>query len=101
MAERFERHKQPWTGDELSLLRALAGKGKGLKEIAKALKRRPRTAPRPTGSRLRRSVRSGSSPFSRQRKWGGGRRQRRLTEGRCHVRSNRETSGWRARYASR
>ena len=39
MSERFERHKQPWTSDELGLLRALAGKGKGLKEIAKALKR--------------------------------------------------------------
>ena len=39
MAERFERHKQPWTGDELALLRTLAAKGKGLKEIAKALKR--------------------------------------------------------------
>ena len=39
MAERFERHKQPWTGDELAKLRILAAKGKGLKEIAKALGR--------------------------------------------------------------
>ncbi|QGN53731.1 hypothetical protein [Novosphingobium sp. Gsoil 351] len=39
MADRFERHKQPWTADELSKLRILAGKGKGLKEIAKALGR--------------------------------------------------------------
>lgn len=39
MSERFERHRQPWRADELALLRTLAGKGKGLKEIAKALKR--------------------------------------------------------------
>ena len=39
MSERFERHKQPWTPDELSKLRILATKGKGLKEIAKALGR--------------------------------------------------------------
>ena len=39
MADRFERHKQPWTADELSKLRILAAKGKGLKEIAKALGR--------------------------------------------------------------
>ena len=39
MPERFERHKQPWTADELSKLRILATKGKGLKEIAKALGR--------------------------------------------------------------
>ena len=39
MADRFERHKQPWTGDELAKLRVLATKGKGLKEIAKALGR--------------------------------------------------------------
>ena len=39
MADRFERHKQPWTGDELGKLRILATKGKGLKEIAKALNR--------------------------------------------------------------
>ena len=39
MADRFERHKQPWTGEELGKLRILASKGKGLKEIAKALGR--------------------------------------------------------------
>ena len=39
MADRFERHKPPWTGDELGKLKILAAKGKGLKEIAKALGR--------------------------------------------------------------
>ncbi len=39
MSERFERHKQPWTGEEVGKLRILASKGKGLKEIAKALNR--------------------------------------------------------------
>ncbi len=39
MAERFERHKQPWNGEEAGKLRTLAFKGKGLKEIAKALSR--------------------------------------------------------------
>ena len=40
MAEkRFERHKQPWTGDELQKLHTLAKKGMALKAIAKALKR--------------------------------------------------------------
>ena len=39
MTERFTRHKQAWTADEASKLRILAGKGKGLKEIAKALTR--------------------------------------------------------------
>ena len=39
MADRFERHKQPWTGDELGKLKILAAKGKGLKELAKALGR--------------------------------------------------------------
>ena len=33
MADRFERHKQPWTPDELSKLRILATKGK---EIGRA-----------------------------------------------------------------
>ena len=37
--QRFERHKQPWTGEEAGQLRTLAAKGKGLKEIAKALNR--------------------------------------------------------------
>ena len=39
MAENFARHRQPWKPDELQKLRLLAGKGKGLKEIAKALNR--------------------------------------------------------------
>lgn len=39
MAERFQRHKQPWTSDELQKLHALATKGIGLKAIAKALTR--------------------------------------------------------------
>jgi hypothetical protein len=39
VTERFERHRQPWKPDELQKLRTLAGKGKGLKEIAKALNR--------------------------------------------------------------
>ncbi|EDL48105.1 hypothetical protein [Erythrobacter sp. SD-21] len=37
--ERFERHQQPWTGEEAGQLRTLAGKGQGLKQIAKALGR--------------------------------------------------------------
>ena len=39
MAEKFERHRQPWKADEIQKLHTLAGKGKGLKEIAKALGR--------------------------------------------------------------
>ena len=39
MAEKFERHRQPWTTDELQKLHRLAGKGMGLKAIAKALTR--------------------------------------------------------------
>lgn len=39
MSDRFERHRQPWKPEELQKLRTLAGKGKGLKEIAKALGR--------------------------------------------------------------
>jgi DNA-binding NarL/FixJ family response regulator len=39
MAERFERHKQPWTDAELQKLRQLAAKGLSLKAIAKALTR--------------------------------------------------------------
>ena len=35
----FERHKQPWTLDELEKLKRLAAKGMGLKAIAKALTR--------------------------------------------------------------
>ncbi len=37
--EHFERHKQPWRADEAGMLRTLAAKGKGLREIAKALGR--------------------------------------------------------------
>jgi DNA-binding NarL/FixJ family response regulator len=39
MAERFERHKQPWTQEEIQKLHLLAGKGMSLKAIAKALTR--------------------------------------------------------------
>jgi hypothetical protein len=39
VSEKFARHRQPWTGEEVGKLRTLAGKGKGLKEIAKALTR--------------------------------------------------------------
>ena len=39
MSEKVARHRQPWKPEELQKLRSLAGKGKGLKEIAKALNR--------------------------------------------------------------
>jgi hypothetical protein len=39
VSEKFEKHRQPWRSDEVAKLRALAAKGKGLKEIAKALNR--------------------------------------------------------------
>ena len=39
MSEKFERHRQPWKSDEVAKLYVLAGKGTGLKEIAKALNR--------------------------------------------------------------
>ena len=39
MSEKFERHRQPWKSEEIAKLHVLAGKGKGLKEIAKALNR--------------------------------------------------------------
>ena len=39
MAERFERHRQPWRQDEIQKLHVLAGKGMSLKAIAKALTR--------------------------------------------------------------
>jgi DNA-binding NarL/FixJ family response regulator len=35
----FERHKQPWTAQELDKLAALAKKGAALRAIAKALNR--------------------------------------------------------------
>jgi len=39
MAERFERHRQPWRPDELQKLHTLAKKGQSLRAIAKALTR--------------------------------------------------------------
>lgn len=39
MAERFERHRQPWTSEELQKLKLRAGKGMALKAIAKAMTR--------------------------------------------------------------
>ena len=39
MSDRFQRHKQPWTSDEVHKLQTLAAKGMGLKAIAKALTR--------------------------------------------------------------
>jgi len=39
VSEKFERHKQPWNGEEAGKLRTLAAKGIGLKQIAKALNR--------------------------------------------------------------
>jgi DNA-binding NarL/FixJ family response regulator len=39
MAERFERHRQPWTSDEIQKLHTLARKGLALKAIARALTR--------------------------------------------------------------
>ena len=39
MAERFERHRQPWTSDEIQKLHRLAAKNMPLKAMAKALTR--------------------------------------------------------------
>ncbi|HVR91644.1 MAG TPA: hypothetical protein VHG29_11205 [Novosphingobium sp.] len=39
MSEQFTRHRQPWKSDEVQKLHVLAAKGKGLREIAKALNR--------------------------------------------------------------
>ena len=39
MAEKFERHKQAWTSDEIQKLHRLAGKGMSLRAIGKALTR--------------------------------------------------------------
>jgi hypothetical protein len=44
MAEKVARHRQPWKPDELQKLQSLAGKGKGLKEIARALNRTEESA---------------------------------------------------------
>jgi hypothetical protein len=38
-AEKFERHRQPWTQDEIQKLHTLAKKGMALKAIAKAMTR--------------------------------------------------------------
>ncbi|HEX7820970.1 MAG TPA: hypothetical protein VF463_10170 [Sphingobium sp.] len=37
--ERFERHRQPWTGEEVQKLHMFIAKGMALKAIAKALTR--------------------------------------------------------------
>jgi hypothetical protein len=39
MGENFVRHRQPWKSEEVAKLKTLAGKGMGLKAIAKALTR--------------------------------------------------------------
>ena len=39
MAELFQRHRQPWTQDEIQKLHLLAGKGMSLKAISKAMTR--------------------------------------------------------------
>ena len=39
MAERFQRHRQPWTQEEVQKLHLLAGKGMSLKAISKAMTR--------------------------------------------------------------
>ena len=39
MAEKFQRHRQPWTQDEVQKLHLLAGKRMSLKAISKAMTR--------------------------------------------------------------
>jgi hypothetical protein len=39
MAEKFQRHRQPWTQDEIQKLHLLASKGMSLKAISKAMTR--------------------------------------------------------------
>jgi len=39
VADKFERHRQPWRQDEIQKLHLLAGKGMSLRAIAKALTR--------------------------------------------------------------
>ena len=39
MSGKFERHRQPWTSDEIKKLHRLAAKGMSLKAIGKALTR--------------------------------------------------------------
>ena len=39
MTDRFLRHRQPWTSDEIQKLHLLAGKGMSLKAISKSMTR--------------------------------------------------------------
>ncbi len=39
MTERFERHRQPWTPNEIAKLHQLAAKGMSMQAISKALTR--------------------------------------------------------------
>lgn len=39
LAEKFQRHRQPWTSDEIQKLHRLAAKGMSLKALSKALTR--------------------------------------------------------------
>ena len=39
MTDRFLRHRQPWTSDEIQKLHLLAGKAMSLKAISKAMTR--------------------------------------------------------------
>ena len=39
VGERFERHRQPWTSDEIQKLHLLAKKGMALKALSRALTR--------------------------------------------------------------
>jgi hypothetical protein len=39
MTEKFQRHRQPWTQDEVQKLHALAAKSMSLKAISKAMTR--------------------------------------------------------------
>ena len=39
MGEKFQRHRQPWTSEEIQKLHRLAAKGMSLKGIGKALTR--------------------------------------------------------------
>lgn len=39
MGEKFQRHRQPWTSDEIQKLHRLAAKGMSIKAISKALTR--------------------------------------------------------------
>ena len=39
MADTFQRHRQPWTSDEIQKLHRLAAKGRSLRAISKAMTR--------------------------------------------------------------